>query len=186
MDANRKRRARRVGAPDPAVAAMTDAELLAAFVADPDAPPAPRPSGSPMVQMLRGLTDDELIAAYHEATAELAAQEAEIEHRRPRPDSLVSTDKSIEPPVVEPPVEPHPVALEPAPEPPPPAPGGHTGHAVEGCDCWLCAAHRAAARREAEDRALARLYEDEPMIDGSVRFDANATDELRERLTGGA
>ncbi len=64
-----------------------------------------------------------------------------------------------------------------------PGPGGHTGFAVAGCDCWLCATHRLAERREAEDRALAQRSEDEPMT-GAVLTAPNATAEFVAALGG--
>jgi len=66
-------------------------------------------SADPVFGYLQGLSDDALLAEYHEATAAVAAQEAEAERRRPKPVLLPV-------PVAEPPVEPHPVELvEPTP-----------------------------------------------------------------------
>ena len=56
---------------------------------------------------------------------------------------------------------------------------------MRGCPCMSCSAHRWLAELDARDLARAKRYEDAPMIEGSVRFAANATDELREQLNGG-
>src|SRR5206468_13027274 len=61
----------------------------------------------------------------------------------------------------------------------------HTSRAMRGRPCVCCEAHRWLARLDARDLALAKRYEDAPMIEGSVQFGANATDELREQLNGG-
>jgi hypothetical protein len=97
----------------------------------------------------------------------------------------VATPVATPDPIAEPPIEPHAVELLEVPEPespPPVSPGGHTGYAVDGCDCWLCETHRTAEREEAATRALE--LRDDQLVEGSVRFAANATDELRDGLNG--
>lgn len=151
----------KLGAGETDPAKMSDEQLLAAFVADPDAPPAPKPSGSPMQQWLRGLSDDELLAEYEAAhrhslqdakyqilgihiQAEVAAQDAELarieaarEARRPTP---------VPVPIAEPPVEPHPVALEEPKPPPDPTPK------LTAREEW--GRRQAAMMREAVDEAV--------------------------------
>jgi hypothetical protein len=141
-----------------------------------------------LVAQLQAMSDAQFRAARRRAPVALArVYEAAAERRWPKPTPVVAV---VEPPaiVAAPPViEPHPVALEPATlEPPPrPAPGSHVSVPVEDCPCFQCAAHRRAAREEDETRRLVAASEHEPMVEGSVRFAATATDELRERLTGG-
>jgi len=119
-DPNRKRRRRKAAAElgtdpvlDAEVRAMSDAELLREHAREASGEAAAEReraaviTANPLTGYLHNLSDDELLAEYAQATAEVSAQEAEIERRRPKP-----VEPTPEPVVIAaPPVEPHPVEL---------------------------------------------------------------------------
>src|SRR2546427_5318106 len=181
---DKRRRLDKLGAIPPEVTAMTDAELMAVYITDPDESPPPAPRGSPLQQELARLSDAELIAEYERASAEVQALEAEARARTATPAPGAAPEPELLP---LPPIEPNPIALqEPAtPTPRGDPPGAHVSFALDDCDCMSCARHRRCEREEAATRRLGERDEGEPMIEGSVRFAANATDELRDSLNGG-
>jgi len=187
VDQNRKRRARGLGVdkPNADLQAMSDKELLMAFEREHSGEAVlererkERERDNPLFAHLADLSDAELIAEYEQAAAETTALEAEREHRRPKPEAVMLPVPSTEP------LEPHAVVLEPAsPQPPTRKPGAHISYAVDGCTCDCCEEHTRLARQDERDRRLIAASEDEPMIEGSVRFGANASAELRQALNG--
>jgi len=194
MDPNRKRRARGLGAgkPDADLAKLTDAELLAAYEAERSGEAErererERAARDPLFGHLQDLTDKELIAEYEKASAEVAAVEGEVGRRgretaQPDPVAVAAPES--------PALEPHAVVLEPASPQPPPTRKPLTPQEAKMAEqnaigCRLIEEeHQLAERREERDRALIAASEDEPMIEGSVRFGANASAELRQALNG--
>ncbi|PYO44617.1 MAG: hypothetical protein DMD33_02505 [Gemmatimonadetes bacterium] len=153
MDANRKRRAKRLGtgAPDPDLQAMSDEQLpnpLFGYLVDlPDDALIDEyeRAMAALVAELPAMTDVQLRALRARAPAALAAViETEQERRRPKPHPAPVMEPVA---IAAPPIEPHAVVLqEPTPATPRPTPpGAHVSEPVEGCACMLCSMHRRLA-----------------------------------------
>jgi len=65
-----------------------------------------------------------------------------------------------------------------------PSDAPHTGRAEQGCRCAQCHTHRQYERRDERARRQIAAAKDEPMVEGSLRVGANATDEFRQSLNG--